>query len=233
MPSVNYNGTTYQTGWVKDIGGTTVVPAINYTKLDTFQAALKEDPTAGSVRFDFARFLASTGQEVEALKWVHQLMAEDPTDVRVWRLGGDVALQKPDFIEFALDWTGEAVKTQSRHGALLEQRATALLLADHAADAWPIWQRLTENSPSPASAPSWAARAICEAAAGGTAAAPPTGVSSAAIDSEFLAWYRRLLKWNASTTVGEINRRIEHWRAFAPKTAQMLESALAEADASA
>ncbi|WP_414663655.1 TonB-dependent receptor plug domain-containing protein [Horticoccus sp. 23ND18S-11] len=41
VPSVNYNGTTYQTGWVKDIGGTTVVPAINYTKLDTFQAALK------------------------------------------------------------------------------------------------------------------------------------------------------------------------------------------------
>lgn len=41
VPSVNYNGTTYQTGWVKDIGGTTVVPAINYTTLDTLQAALK------------------------------------------------------------------------------------------------------------------------------------------------------------------------------------------------
>ncbi len=205
----------------------------NNEAAQAFQAALQEDPTARSVRFDYARFLASTGQEVEALKWVHQLMAEDPADVRVWRLGGEVALQKPDFIEFALDWTGEAVKTQSRHGALLEQRATALLLADHAADALPIWQRLTDNSPSPASAANWAARAVCETAAGRTSVAPPAGVSSAAIDSEFLAWYRRLLKWNASTTVGEINRRIEHWRAFAPKTAQMLESALAEADASA
>ncbi len=41
VPSVNYGGTTYQTGWVKDIGGTTVVPAINYTTLDTIQGALK------------------------------------------------------------------------------------------------------------------------------------------------------------------------------------------------
>jgi outer membrane receptor protein involved in Fe transport len=41
MPTVSYNGVNYQTGWVKDIGGTTVVPSINYTKLDTVQAALK------------------------------------------------------------------------------------------------------------------------------------------------------------------------------------------------
>lgn len=41
VPSVNYNGVTYRTGWVKDIGGTTVVPAVNYTTLDTVQAALK------------------------------------------------------------------------------------------------------------------------------------------------------------------------------------------------
>jgi outer membrane receptor protein involved in Fe transport len=41
VPTVSYNGVTYQTGWVKDIGGTTVVPAVNYTKLDTVQAALK------------------------------------------------------------------------------------------------------------------------------------------------------------------------------------------------
>ncbi|MBI5770239.1 MAG: hypothetical protein HZA93_20855 [Verrucomicrobia bacterium] len=41
VPSVNYNGVSYKTGWVKDIGGTTVVPAVNYTTLDTVQAALK------------------------------------------------------------------------------------------------------------------------------------------------------------------------------------------------
>ncbi|MBI5690209.1 MAG: hypothetical protein HZC55_08915 [Verrucomicrobia bacterium] len=41
VPSVSYGGVTYPTGWVKDIGGTTVVPAVNYTTLDTFQGALK------------------------------------------------------------------------------------------------------------------------------------------------------------------------------------------------
>ena len=41
VPAVSYGGVSYPTGWVKDIGGTTVVPAINYTTLDTLQAALK------------------------------------------------------------------------------------------------------------------------------------------------------------------------------------------------
>lgn len=41
VPSVAFNGVTYPTGWVKDIGGTTVVPATNYTELDTLQAAFK------------------------------------------------------------------------------------------------------------------------------------------------------------------------------------------------
>lgn len=41
VPAVTYNGVSIPTGWVKDIGGTTVVPAINHTEIDTAQAALK------------------------------------------------------------------------------------------------------------------------------------------------------------------------------------------------
>lgn len=50
VSSVNYNGTTYATGWVKDIGGTTVTPAINHTKLDTVQGALKASLLKGRLQ---------------------------------------------------------------------------------------------------------------------------------------------------------------------------------------
>ncbi len=199
-----------------------------------FAAALKEDPSARSVRFDFARHLASVGQEVEALKWIHQLMAEDPADVRVWRLGGIAALQKPDFIEFALDWTGEAVRTHPNHDVLLEQRALALLLADRPAEAHPLWTRLTEAPASLGSTPAsaWAARLACAAAEdGSTGQRPPAGASAAGIDAEFLGLYRRLLRWHAAKTVAGINRSLDWLRPVIPNTAQMLDAALAEANA--
>ena len=94
---------------------------------EAFVAALKEEPGARSVRFDYARFLVEGDHEVDALKWLHQLAIEDASEVRVWQLGGQVALSKADYLEFAVDWTGEACKAHSSHPAIIEQRATALM----------------------------------------------------------------------------------------------------------
>ena len=189
-----------------------------------FEAALKEDPSARTVRFDYARFLAALGQEVEALKWIHHLMADDPAETRVWCLGGGVALQKPELIEFALDWTSEAVKVHPQKGAILEQRATALLLAGHTEEARPIWQRLAETGSPSASA----ALLTCETVADRPPSASPAGARDK-IDQEFLRWYRRLLQWNAADVVNGLNRRMEALRRIVPDTARMLEAALAEA----
>ena len=50
VSSVTYNGTAYPAGWVKDIAGTTVTPAINHTKLDTVQTALKASLLQGRLQ---------------------------------------------------------------------------------------------------------------------------------------------------------------------------------------
>jgi outer membrane receptor protein involved in Fe transport len=41
VPSMTYNGVTYPAGWIKDIANTSAVPSVNYTTLDTLQAAAK------------------------------------------------------------------------------------------------------------------------------------------------------------------------------------------------
>jgi outer membrane receptor protein involved in Fe transport len=41
VTSVNFNGVSYPAGWIKDIANTSATPAVNYTTLDTLQAAAK------------------------------------------------------------------------------------------------------------------------------------------------------------------------------------------------
>jgi tetratricopeptide (TPR) repeat protein len=189
-----------------------------------FQAALHQEPDSRTIRFDYARLLSETNDDVEALKVLHQLMAEDPSEVRVWKLGGMVALKKPEFAEFALDWTGEAVKHHGQNLSLVEQRAEALMLAGQVETAWPFWQRLPATN-SPAAA---IGLLICEIVLGREPSAMHASVREKA-DAEFLRVYRRLLQWNATAVVTALNSHVEVLRAFVPKTAQMLEAAMVEA----
>jgi tetratricopeptide (TPR) repeat protein len=189
-----------------------------------FQAALQQEPDSRVIRFDYARLLSETNDDVEALKVLHQLMAEDPSDVRVWKLGGMVALKKPEFAEFALDWTGEAVKHHRQNPGLVEQGAEALMLAGQAEAALRLWQQLAATD-SPAVA---VGLLICEIALGHEPTPLHPSVRESA-DAEFLRIYRRLLQWNAKAVVNELNSRLEVLRAFVPKTTQMLEAAMMEA----
>jgi hypothetical protein len=168
--------------------------------------------------------LAETNEDVEALKLLHQLMAEDPSEVRVWRLGGIVALKRPEFTEFALDWTGEAVKYHRQNPGLIEQRAEALMLAGNVEAACPFWQQVRSvNSPSAA-----IGLLICEIALGRAPTALPSSVREKA-DAEFLKVYRRLLQWNVSAVVNALNNQVELLREFVPNTASLLEAAVSEA----
>jgi tetratricopeptide (TPR) repeat protein len=188
-----------------------------------FQAALKDDPNARPVRFDYARFLAEGGNEVEALKWLHQLMAEDSSETRVWQFGGLVALSKPEFLEFALDWTGEAIKLHPAHPAIAEQRATALLLGGKADEARGIWQQLNPS----ANPIHRAAVILCEALLN-QPSPPVPGELAGRVNQEFVSWYRRLLAFNASAIVHTLNQRIDLLRRAVPAAARVLEMALAD-----
>ncbi len=189
-----------------------------------FEAALREDPDARMVRFDYARFLVEGGQEVEALKWLHQLAMEEPGDVRVWQFGGQVALSRAEYLEFAGDWTDEAVKLHPDQPSLLAQRATALMFSGDAQAALATWQRL---EPAPGTQ---AAMVLCAVLAG-RATIPIDPARAAAVNQEFISWYRRLLQMNAESLVATLHQRLDVLRRMVPAATQLIESAMSEVNA--
>jgi tetratricopeptide (TPR) repeat protein len=191
-----------------------------------FRAAVEADPKSSVVQFDYARFLAENCQEVEALKWVHQLSTADPSDAMIWQFGGHVALSKPDFLEFACDWTSEAVKFFPAHGGIAQQRAQALLLSGQPDGALALWKQF-----GAASNPSHrAALIICETLLNQPLQPVPAEMAGR-VDQEFVTWYRRLLAANAGKVIHALNQRTELLRRVVPAAVQMLEAARAEANA--
>jgi hypothetical protein len=142
----------------------------------------------------------------------------------VWQFGGRVALSNPEFIEFACDWTGEAVKVHPNESSLLEQRAEALLFRGHVLESVPMWRRLARGgNPS-----CLAALTLCEACSGGNPG-PVRPELADAVNREFVNLYRRLLKFGQSAVVLEVNRRLSQFSQIVPGAARMIGIAVAEA----
>src|SRR2546422_2294770 len=191
-----------------------------------FRAALEQDPNSRQIQFDYARFLADTGNGVDALKCIHQLIAAEPSNPVYWHFGGQVALSRPEFFGFALDWTGEALQFFPAHAGLVEHRAQALLLNGRLPEALPLWQQLGAG-PNPAHR---AALVLCLAALDQPVPRVPEEIA-ARVNQEFLAWYRRLLAANAGTVIRTLNDRMEILRAVVPGAVRIVEAAMAEASA--
>jgi len=191
-----------------------------------FRAAVEADPSSSVVQFDYARFLAENGHEVEALKLVHQLSNSDPFDAIIWQFGGHVALSKPAFLEFACDWTSEAVKLFPAHGGIAQQRAQALLLNGQPDGALPLWKQFgVASNPSHR-----AALIICETLLNQPLEPAPAEMAER-VEQEFVTWYRRLLAANAVKVIQALNQRTELLRRVVPAAVHMLETAQAEANA--
>ncbi|HAV61353.1 MAG TPA: hypothetical protein DCY13_03205, partial [Verrucomicrobiales bacterium] len=59
-----------------------------------------------------------------------------------WIRGGAIALSDPHFIEFARDWTAEAIKHHPGQHRIVAQRAETLMVTQQFADALPLWRQL-------------------------------------------------------------------------------------------
>jgi tetratricopeptide (TPR) repeat protein len=191
-----------------------------------FRDAVTADPKSKSVSFDYVRFLAGNGREIDALKQLHELTMADPSDSTLWLFGGQVALSQPEFLEFACDWTGEAAKIFPAHAGVAEQRAQALLLSGRVDEALPLWRQLAAG-PNPSHR---AALLICEARLN-LPMQPPSPDMAGRLNQEFVFWYRRLLGANANKVVSVLNQRMDLLRPVVPGAVQMLEAAMAEAGA--
>jgi tetratricopeptide (TPR) repeat protein len=190
-----------------------------------FKTALNDEPQSRPVRFDWARHLWKQGQPVEALRVLNQLVGEKPDDATAWRLGGEIALSQPDFLEFARDWTGEASKALPREAALQCQYAEALMLSGEFARALSIWRQFGE----PTHRRHISALMLCELATG-SQIRPVADEDEKAVSQEFLKWYRRLLGTALASVVADLNGRIEALEPVLPSAAEILRTALVAAE---
>ena len=169
-----------------------------------FKAALVEEPHSRPLRFDFARFQADIDQPLEALKILNQLVAEQPAEARVWQLGGQIALSRPDFAEFGRDWTGEAIKHFPEDTTIILQRAEALILNQDVDQALPLWLK----AHSLASARHLAALALCECVTGVCKRVFPPA-DEPLVSAEFQKWCQQLIARNANSLVYQLNESMD------------------------
>jgi GT2 family glycosyltransferase/glycosyltransferase involved in cell wall biosynthesis/Tfp pilus assembly protein PilF len=194
----------------------------------SFQSGMTEKGRGEELRLDYAKFLVDQNRPVDALHLLHEVVAQNASCVAAWRLGGQIALSRADFLEFACDWTAEAIKLLPENKEILSQCAEALLLSRQTAQARGLWQTLWDQDHQHRSQAALLICDIIEDTPGkeSTAPEPEFGPTSHA----FIEWYRRCLAMRSQAVVSCLNQRIEVLRSVLPAAAAMLESAITEAD---
>jgi tetratricopeptide (TPR) repeat protein len=187
---------------------------------NAFDTALAADAASRPLRFDLARFHAAQGRTGDALKILRQLAGESPGESRVWELGGKIALNRPEHLAFAREWTGEAVKNFPEDLSLIGQRAEALLLNQDVEQALRLWRR----APAPGSPRQRAALVLCELLTGDrqhhfTAAEEP------AISQEAVQWYRQCIRMGAQPLINQLHERMDTIRLTLPAFVRVCEAA--------
>jgi GT2 family glycosyltransferase/glycosyltransferase involved in cell wall biosynthesis len=209
-----------------------------------FKSGLAENNPA-EVKLDYAKFLAGQNRQVEALQQLNELVAANSRNAAAWRLGGEIALisacgvktsnpnapsddsipqARPEFLEFARDWTGEAIRQLPEDGVIIAQRAEALLLSQQTTEALPLWSRAVNGQRPPRAL---AAQIICATAASQPVEKLRDAPEEAAVSRAFVDWYRRLVAAGAHDTVVHLNSRVEMLRPVLPLAAGVLDGVIA------
>ncbi|MDR3459820.1 MAG: glycosyltransferase [Verrucomicrobiae bacterium] len=191
-----------------------------------FQSATAETRRNEEARLDYARFLRNENRPVDALQQLHPVVARNPGNLAAWKLGGEIALSQAEFIEFACDWTGEAMTAMPGDVVIAGQRAEALLLSGNTTTALELWEKTWSNDRQPRSL---AALIMCETIEAQTTHAPEDGRDETVTSQAFIEWYQKLIAYRASGTLDKINEQQDKLARALPTAAQILQTALAEA----
>ena len=191
-----------------------------------FQDGLKEIGHGDVLRLDYARFLAEQNRPVDSLHPLNEVVAQTPRHLGAWQLGGQIALSRPEFLEFARDWTEEAMRHVADDPMIVAQRAETLMLSEDAAGARELWERVWNQTPQPVAL---AALILCETVESAAIHAPPDDQAEAAASRAFIDWYRKLLAAKSHKIIGRLNGQIDRLSSVLPGAARMLMAAMAEA----
>jgi tetratricopeptide (TPR) repeat protein len=193
---------------------------------DYFKRALALDPHSALVVHDYAYFLHQQNRSLEALQTLQQGMANGINDERIWHLGSFVSNSKPDFIEFAVDWTTEALKFWPENEAIQGLHAEALLKSGQFEKAMPFYERLSQSSNVAAQA----ALILCQMCLE-RKLSPVSMDQETRASLEFMGWYKRLVMSQAKAALTKVNANLAALKTVLPSAATTLEKALAEAKA--
>jgi glycosyltransferase involved in cell wall biosynthesis/tetratricopeptide (TPR) repeat protein len=195
-----------------------------------FQKALAESGQNNfeNVKLDYAKFLAGQNRFVEALQKLHEMVAANARNAVAWRTGGEIALGRAEFLEFARDWTGEAMRYVAEDLTVVAQRAEALMFSGDTAAAMELWEQIWNSERKPRIL---AALILCETIDAQTTHAPDDGPDESATSRAFIEWYKKLIALRAKTVVVRVNEQTEKLSRALPTAARMIETALAETQA--
>ena len=194
----------------------------------SFEQAVAANGRANEARADFARFLAEQNRAVDALKQLHAAITADATFALAWRLGGQMALAQPELLEFALDWTGEALRNLPEDLSVKSNRAEALLLSGNISEAATLWAGVWEKDRLPRSL---AALCVCRLAGGNNLPTLGSPAEEEQCSRAFIGWYQRLLGVPAAETVRLLNENLPGLTAALPTAEKILRAAFSEAQA--
>jgi tetratricopeptide (TPR) repeat protein len=189
-----------------------------------FQTALGAGGHSENVKTDYAKFLSASGRSVDALQFLYQVVTENAANVSAWQLGGRIAMSQPELLEFANDWTREAIKNVPESIEVRKQRAEVLLMTQHADEAASQLQNVT-LADAETKALAIACRLILGEALPAVSSVEEKGVSHA-----FIELYRRFIGANAGGMVFQINERLDALAEVLPHAAQPLLAAVREAN---
>jgi glycosyltransferase involved in cell wall biosynthesis len=195
----------------------------------TFLAALsgQDQKNFENIKLDYAKFLSGHNRAVEALQKLHEMVAANARNVVAWRTGGEIALSRPEFSEFARDWTSEAMRYAAEDSVVTAQRAEALMLSGDTAIAMELLEQVWNSKREPRIL---AALILCEAIESPTTHAPQDEQEEAAASRAFIGWYRKLLTMKAQQTVVRLNEQTDKLSRALPGAAKILEATMAEVD---
>jgi len=193
-----------------------------------FAAAVAENGKVEAAKQDYAQFLCNNDRPVDALNQLHGVAIINPRNIAAWRLGGEIALSRTEFLEFALEWTTEAFKALPENPVIAAQYAEALMLNNKPAEAAKLWEPICRSEPE---ARTLAALILSEIAAGLTPHAPNPGTDEQSASRAFVEWYQKLIAVRAKLLIEAVNGRLDPLAQVLPSAAEMLRNALSEASA--
>ena len=188
-----------------------------------YEQALRDDPANEAARVELALFLAEEGRVVPALTVLNEGIQADPAQAKVWEAGAGLSLRQSETLEFALDWTREALRHLPDHATLRRQRAEALLLAGQVQEALPLW--IGQGPGSEATTAS--GLILCRLFAGEPLTAVPPD-RERAVSQDVLRRYRQAVELGLEDWVRTLHRRLAELRVALPSAAGLIEQVVAE-----